>query len=114
MNIPRELPILNDIVGGGYIELSDKYLWIKFSDEEEKLQYRINGLELIHKFREFKGLIKPCRGVKFLHNEVWLGGVRMLVIELKRPGKDNDKVLVNFEDFRQVLYDFEAVKVVGY
>lgn len=112
VNAPRELPLVND--PDGYILLSDKYLWIKFSDETEKLEYRINGLELIHKFREFRELIRPCRGVKFLPNEVWLGGVRMLVIELHRPGKDNFRALVNYENFRQVLYDFDVVKVVGY
>ena len=112
VNIPRELPMMNDL--DGYIRLSDKYLWIKFSDEEEELQYRINGLELIRKFRKFKEQIIPCKGVRFLPNEVWLGGVRMLVIELHRPGKDNFRALVNYENFRQVLYDFDAVKVVGY
>ena len=112
VNIPRELPMTNDL--DGYIHLTDKYLWIKFSDEEEELQYRINGPELIRKFRTFRELIRPCKGVKFLHNEVWLGGVRMLVIELHRPDKDNFRALVNYEDFRQVLYDFEAAKVVGY
>jgi len=112
VNISRELPMTNDL--DGYIRLSDKYMWIKFSDEEEELQYRINGLELIHKFRKFKGLIKPCRGVKFYHHELEIGGKKMLVIEMNRPGRDNFKAIVNYEDFRQVLYDFDAVKVVGY
>ena len=113
VNIPRELFLVND--PDGYVRLTDQYLWIKFSDEEEELEYRINGTELIHKFREFERIIKPCKGVKFLHNEyVDNDGMRMLVIELKRPRMDNFRAIVNYEEFRQVFYDFDAAKIVGY
>lgn len=112
VNIPRELFVIND--PEGYVRLSDKYMWIKFSDEEAELQYRINGPELIGKFRKFKQKIVPCKGVRFYPNELVQDGQKLLVIELTRPGEDNDKVIVNYEAFRQVLYDFDVVKVVGY
>lgn len=112
VNLPRELYVIND--PEGYLRLSDMYLWIKFSDEEEELQYRIVGRELIKKFRKFKNKVVPCKGVQMYPNEMGQNGQKILVIELTRPGVDNHKVLVNYEEFRQVLYDFDAVKVVGY
>lgn len=112
VNLPRELFVIND--PEGYLRLSDKYFWVKFSDEEAELQYRINGHELIGKFRKFKEKIVPCKGVRFYLDELVQDGQKLLVIELIRPGEDNDKVIVKYEEFRQVLYDFDVVKVVGY
>lgn len=112
VNLPREIFVIND--PEGYVRLSDKYLWIKFSDEEEELQYRIVGRELIEKFRRFKNKVVPCKGVRMYPGELTQDGQKLLVIGLTRPGEDNDKVIVNYEAFRQILYDFDAVKVVGY
>ncbi len=112
VNLPREIFLIND--PEGYVRLSDKYLWIKFSDEEDELQFRIDGRELIRKFRQFREKVVLCKGVRCYPNELVAGSKKLLVIELTRPGKDNFKALVNLEDFRQVLYDFDAVKVVGY
>lgn len=112
VNLPRELFMIND--PEGFVRLSGMYMWIKFSDEEEELQYRINGPELIKKFRKFQRKIVPCKGVRFYYNELVVAGKKVMEIELNRPGKDNFKAVVDYEEFRQVLYDFDTAKVYGY
>ena len=113
VNAPRVIWMTNDL--GGFIRVSDLYLWIKFSDSPEEQVYKITGDEILKKFRKFKKQFRVAGGkLLFLPNEVVEDGEPMLVIEIIGKPEDNFRVVVPREEVKQVFYDFEAVKVVGY
>lgn len=101
VNKPRQIWMTND--PGGYVRVSDKYLWVKFPDEKEELQFRINGRSLVEKFRIFKHLIIACRGVKLIQSEDSTATEKMLLIEIVRPGEDNFRAEVSQAEFLDAL-----------
>lgn len=112
-NAARVIWMTNDT--GGYIRLSDIYLRIKFSDSDQELEYRINGREILEKFRKHKRQFNVSGGrLVFLFNELEEEREKLLVIEIKKSPGDNFRVVVPVEEVKQVLNDFIAAKVIGW
>lgn len=99
-NAPLRLWMLD--IPGGYIEVSDLYLWIKFPNSK-KIQYRLDGKCLYD-------ALKTTKERRYLGElEIWshdLGEETAVVIEPKEEADFQFQFEVSQNELKEALYCF--------
>jgi hypothetical protein len=103
-NAPKRIWMID--LPGGYIEVSNLYLWVKLAPGQKTMQYRIDGKNLYHALQNLNGR-KTVGDLDFWGFTV--NGEDVVVIE-PAEGNAEDEFLFQFEvsltELSEALYYF--------